>query len=99
VDWYGHGKLDLATRAGESDDSVGVLLARPTPFRGFAGLDRLRRPWRGDAAARYVELGDLLVWATSDSSFNANAHWQARLDDLRALRTRLSADRVRPRGR
>jgi TDG/mug DNA glycosylase family protein len=58
-------------------------------FRRYAGLDRLPQPWRRGAAARYVELGDAIVWATSDSSFNASAHWSARVDDLHALRARL----------
>jgi TDG/mug DNA glycosylase family protein len=57
-----------------------------TAFRRFAGLKELPKPWRQDAAGQYIEIGDALVWATSDSSFNANEHWPARLEDLRALR-------------
>ncbi len=69
-------------------------------FRRFTGLDELPKPWRQDASSRYVEIGDTLVWVTSDSSFNASAYWPARLDDLRALRARLEAhNRIGPRSK
>jgi hypothetical protein len=60
-------------------------------LRRFVGLHRIRQPWRRDAASRYVQFDGVLVWATSDSSFKANAQWPDRLEDLRALRARLGA--------
>lgn len=62
-------------------------------LRRFIGVDRLPSPWRRNAAGRYAEFGEALVWATSDSSWNANQHWPARLADLRALRARLPDSR------
>jgi len=54
-------------------------------LRRFARRDKLPRPWRRDAAGRYVQFGDATVWATSDSSWNASKYWPERLGDLQAL--------------
>ena len=54
-------------------------------LRRFARQDKLQRPWRRDAAGCYATIGEAVVWATSDSSWNASKYWPQRLDDLRAL--------------
>jgi hypothetical protein len=59
-------------------------------LRRLARRDKLPRPWRRDAAGRYAQLGDATVWATSDSSWNANKYWPERLDDLQVLQNVLS---------
>jgi TDG/mug DNA glycosylase family protein len=59
-------------------------------LRRYAQVDRVTRPWRRDAAARHADFLDSLVWATSDSSWNASSYWQLRIDDLHALRALLS---------
>ena len=79
---------DLRSRL-EAAAPRAVCFNSGTAFQRFVGLDKLPTPWRQEAAGRYVEIGGALVWATSDSSFNANEHWPARLDDLRALEARL----------
>jgi hypothetical protein len=66
------------------------VLQQCDALRAADGVDPLPRPWRRDAAFRFLDLGRILVWATSDSSFNASAHWPARLDDLRALSAKLT---------
>jgi hypothetical protein len=58
-------------------------------LRRFAGASQITPPWRRENAVRYARLGVALVWATSDSSWNASKYWPSRLADLEALRARL----------
>jgi G:T/U-mismatch repair DNA glycosylase len=78
----------LRTRLGAARPRA-VCFNSGNALRRFADLDKLPKPWRQDAAGEHVEIGDAVIWATSDSSFNANEHWPLRLNDLRALRKRL----------
>lgn len=57
-------------------------------LRRYAGVDRIRLPWRGEAARRYSELGEV-ARALSDSSWEASQYWPLRVEDLRELRSRL----------
>jgi TDG/mug DNA glycosylase family protein len=58
-------------------------------FTRYASLEKLPQPWRRDAAANHASIGEAIIWATSDSSFNASRHWPLRLGDLHALHERL----------
>lgn len=58
-------------------------------LRRFAGVDRIRSPWRAEAARRHAAIGEI-TWALTDSSWEASKYWPSRLEDLRALRHTLT---------
>jgi double-stranded uracil-DNA glycosylase len=61
-------------------------------LRRFAGVRRLNSPWRGGAARRYADIGDV-TWALPDSSWQASQYWNDRINDLAALRRELALGR------
>lgn len=51
--------------------------------------EKVRAPWSGPDASRWVEFPGVLIWALHDSSPMASAYWALRLEELRALRRRI----------
>jgi len=52
--------------------------------------DEVKVPWSGEDAGRWVTFPGALVWALHDSSPRAVAHHPLRIEELQALKARLS---------
>ena len=98
---YGIGLDDVYDNPEGLRSRMEAVTPRAICFNSRGALSRFVDPrpvgrlWRGAAAAQYAEF-DMLVWATSDSSWNANQHWPKRIDDLLALQAALQGDASPP---